>query len=159
MNYLIWFSACISVAMGLVGTVFPALPGTPLIFAGALLIGWWFDFQIIGVFPLITLGMLAAAGIAIDFIASTLGAKRVGASGWAILGATVGSLVGIFFSIPGIILGPFVGAFLGELHANASLSRATTVGIGTWIGLLLGTVAKVGVAFTMVGLIIITLIV
>lgn len=157
MEYLVWALATLSVIVGVLGTVFPALPGTPLIFAGAFLIGWWSNYSIIGATSLIFLGILAALGIAIDFVASSLGAQRVGASGYALVGATLGSILGIFFGLPGIILGPFVGAFGGELLATPSLAQATKVGLGTWLGLLLGTVAKVALAFTMVGSIIFSL--
>lgn len=157
MEYLIWALALLSVVIGVMGTVFPALPGTPLIFVGAFLIGWWHDYSIIGIASLVFLGILALLGIAIDFVASSLGAQRVGASGSALVGATLGSLFGIFLGLPGIILGPFVGAFVGELLSTPSLRQATKVGIGTWIGLLLGTVAKVALAFTMVCFIIFTL--
>lgn len=157
MEYLMWGLALLSVTVGVLGTVFPALPGTPLIFVGAFLIGWWYNYTIIGGPSLIFLGVLALVGIAIDFVASSLGAQRVGASGYALLGATLGSLVGIFFGLPGIALGPFVGAFAGELIAKPSLGQATKVGLGTWFGLLIGTVAKVALAFTMVGFIVFTL--
>jgi uncharacterized protein YqgC (DUF456 family) len=151
MLYLVWTLAIFCVVVGVFGTVFPALPGTPLIFIGALAIAWWYDFTILGIPSLAFLGLLAALGVAVDFIASTMGAKRVGASTLAIIGATVGSIVGIFFALPGIILGPFIGAFMGELVAQSSLRHATKVGIGTWIGLLVGTATKVAIALTMVG--------
>lgn len=157
MEYLIWALALLSIAVGVLGTVFPALPGTPLIFGGAFLLGWWHNYSIIGGPSLIFLGVLALLGIAIDFVASSLGAQRVGASGYALIGATIGSLVGIFFALPGIILGPFVGAFAGELLAKPSLGQATKVGLGTWFGLLVGTVAKVALALAMVGFIVFTL--
>lgn len=159
MLYLIWALALCCILVGVIGTVFPALPGTPLIFAGALLIAWWQDFTIIGGASVTVLGILAVLGVAIDFVASSLGAKRVGASGWAIAGATIGSILGIFFSIPGIIIGPFIGAFAGELLAQSSIQKATSVGIGTWIGLLLGTAAKVAVAFSMIGVVLIAILV
>lgn len=157
MLYLVWALAITCIIVGFFGTVFPALPGTPLIFLGALLIAWWHDFTIIGPIGLIFLGVLAVLGLAVDFIASSMGAQRVGASRFALVGATVGSLLGIFFAIPGLIIGPFVGAFAGELLAQRSIHHATKVGFGTWIGLLVGTVAKVAIAISMVGFIALTL--
>jgi len=59
--------------------------------------------------------------------------------------------VGIFFGLPGLVLGPFVGAVAGELSANRELLHAGRAGLGTWLGLLLGTVAKLTLAFLMVG--------
>jgi len=159
MVYLIWVFALICVVVGVIGTVFPALPGTPLIFIGALVLAWGYDFSILGTPSLVFLGILAALGVAVDFVASSMGAKRVGASSLAVVGATLGSFVGIFFAVPGIILGPFIGAFVGEIVAQSSLRHATKVGIGTWIGLLLGTAAKVAIAVAMVGFIAFALIV
>ena len=159
MLFLLWAFALICVVIGVMGTVFPALPGTPLIFLGALALAWGYDFSILGTPSLIFLGILAALGVAVDFVASSIGAKRVGASSLAVVGATLGSLFGLFFGIPGIILGPFVGAFVGEIVAQSSLRHATKVGIGTWIGLLLGTAAKVAIALSMVGFIALALIV
>lgn len=159
MLYLLWAFALICVVIGVMGTVFPGLPGTPLIFLGALALAWGYDFSVLGAPSLIFLGILAALGVAVDFVASSMGAKRVGASSLAVVGATLGSIVGLFFAIPGIILGPFVGAFVGELVAQSSLRHATKVGIGTWVGLLLGTAAKVAIALSMVGFITLALIV
>jgi hypothetical protein len=159
MMYLVWTLAISFIVIGVCGTVLPALPGTPFIFFGALTLAWWYDFTILGTPSLVFLGVLAVLGIAVDFIASSMGAKRVGASTLAVIGATIGSLVGIFFSLPGIIVGPFIGAFAGECIAQSSLLRATKVGFGTWIGLLVGTAAKVAIALSMVGFIIISLIV
>ena len=85
-----------------------------------------------------------------DFAASVLGAKRVGASPQALVGATLGGGFGLFLGIPGMILGPFVGAVGGELIARGGLARAGKVGLGTWIGLLLGAVLKVVIAFLMI---------
>jgi len=159
MLYLIWALALLCIVVGVCGTVFPALPGTPLIFIGAFMLAWWYDFSLFGAPSLVFLGVLAALGVAVDFVASSMGAKRVGASSLAVIGATLGSLFGLFFALPGIILGPFVGAFIGEIVAQSSLRHATKVGIGTWIGLLLGTAAKVAIALTMVGFIALALII
>ena len=158
MTYLVWVLALLCVISGVLGTVFPALPGTPLIFIVAFLMSWWHDYSIMSGFTLTVLGILAIVGVGIDFLASSMGAKRVGASTMALIGATLGSLVGIFFALPGIIIGPFVGAFAGELLTQSSLHQATKVGIGTWLGLLVGTVAKVALALSMVGLIVMSLI-
>jgi uncharacterized protein YqgC (DUF456 family) len=159
MLYVVWTLAILCVVVGVLGTVFPILPGTPLIFIGALMLAWWYDFSLLGAPSLIFLGVLATLGVAIDFVASSMGAKRVGASSLAVVGATLGSIVGLFFALPGIIVGPFLGAFAGEIIAQSSLRHATKVGLGTWVGLLLGTAAKVAVALTMVGFLIFSIIV
>ena len=93
-----------------------------------------------------------AVAIAADFLASALGAKKLGASPRAVAGATVGAIVGIFFGLPGLVLGPFIGAVVGELSAKRELLQAGKSGLGTWLGLLLASIAKLTVAFLMLGI-------
>jgi len=144
-------AAVLLVIVGLAGTVLPVLPGVALVFAGFLLAAWSDGFQRVGALTLVILGLLTALAMAADFAASALGAKKLGASPRGILGATLGAIVGIFFGIPGLILGPFIGAVAGELFANRELLHAGRAGLGTWLGLLLGSVAKLTLAFLMVG--------
>ena len=143
--------AGILILVGLAGAVVPILPGVPLVFGGMLLAAWADHFQHIGAFTLIVLGVLATLALLVDFVASVLGAKRVGASTRALWGASIGMLVGFFFGLPGLLLGPFLGAVAGEFSAGGKLDRAARVGIGTWIGLLFGTLAKLALCFTMLG--------
>ena len=89
---------------------------------------------------------------AVDFIAGALGAKRFGASTRAIVGASIGAVVGLFFGIPAVLLGPFIGAVVGELSVQRNLIAAGKAGIGTTIGLALGVAAKLAVALSMIGL-------
>jgi uncharacterized protein YqgC (DUF456 family) len=143
--------AGVLILAGVAGTVVPILPGVPLVFAGMLLAAWADHFQHVGAFTLVILGVLCALALLIDFFASLLGAKRVGASTRALWGAMFGTLVGFFFGLPGILLGPFAGAVIAELSTGRELGHATRVGIGTWLGLLFGTLAKVALCFTMLG--------
>ncbi len=110
------------------------------------------DFQQIGWLTLGVLGFLTLLSVIIEFAASALGAKHVGASKQAVTGALVGTLVGIFFGIPGLLLGPFIGAVIAELAVHGRLAQAGRVGIATWIGLIFGTLAKIAIAFTMLGI-------
>jgi uncharacterized protein YqgC (DUF456 family) len=150
---IVWFVlAAVLVIAGFVGTILPAIPGVPLVFAGLLLAAWADGFQHVGLWTLIGLGVLTLIAVAVDFLAGLAGAKRVGASKLALIGAAVGTIVGIFFGIVGLLLGPFVGALIGELAAGGTLQRATNVGVGAWIGFLVGTVLKLGVCFAMLGI-------
>ena len=142
--------AALLVAVGLAATVVPVLPGVLLVFGGLLLAAWAEGFSRVGVVGLSLIGALAALAFAADFVASLLGAKRVGASPKALFGATVGGVVGIFLGIPGMLLGPFVGAVLGELWARGGIAQAGKVGVGTWLGLLFAAIAKVVIAFLMI---------
>lgn len=139
------------IVAGMAGAVVPALPGVPLVFGGMWLAAWADHFQHIGAVTLSVLGILAAMAMLIDFIAGLLGARRVGASGLALWGASIGTLVGLFFGLVGLLFGPFAGALAGELLAGSKVNKATKVGIATWLGLLFGTLAKLALCFTMLG--------
>lgn len=149
---LLYVVAAVLMLVGLAGTVLPALPGIPLVFVGMVLAAWAGDFQYVGWGWLIALGILTLLSLGIDLMAGSMGAKRVGASRFALVGAVLGSLVGLFFGPLGLFAGPFVGALAGELLHRRDLGHATKVGVGTWFGVLLGTVLKVGLAFAMLGL-------
>jgi len=146
--------AVVLMLVGIAGTFLPALPGVPLTFAGMLLFAYAGDFKQVGGWTIAILALLSVLAIALDFIAGLIGTKGAGASKWAMLGAALGTLVGIFFGLPGLILGPFIGAVAGELIANKDLQQATKAGIGAWIGLVVGLAAKVAVTATMFGVLI-----
>jgi len=146
-----WIFAALIVATGFIGTIVPALPGVPIIFAGLVLAAWSTDFEPVGWGTLGVLGALTALSVMIDFLAAALGAKRLGASQWAFWGATLGAIAGMFFGLPGILLGPFVGAVAAELAAGSSTHQAGRSGYGVWVGVVVGTAAKLAIAFLMLG--------
>jgi uncharacterized protein YqgC (DUF456 family) len=148
---VLWLAAGVLIVIGALGLILPVLPGSPLIFIGALLAAWAEDFRYLGVWSLVVLGVLAALAVAVDFIASAFGVKRFGASGRAITGAMLGAIVGIFFGPLGVLVGPFVGAVVGELTVRRSLAAAGRAGVGAALGLALGTAAKLAIAFAMIG--------
>ena len=140
------------ILLGLAGTILPALPGVPLMFAGMLLAAWADDFKQVPVWVVVLLGLLTLVSLALDVMASTLGAKRAGASKKALVGAALGTLVGMFFSIPGLLLGPFVGAVAGELAGGREWRAASKVGFATWLGIVVGAALKLALAFAMLGI-------
>lgn len=152
MTILLWILAVALVAVGIAGIIFPALPGTVLIFAGLLVAAWIDDFTRVGPWMLALIFLIGVASHAVDFVAAALGARQVGASRRAVVGAGLGTLLGIPFGLPGVFLGPLVGAVLGELSVNRELRRAAGVGLAAWVGFLIGTAVKVGLAFLMIGL-------
>ncbi len=152
---LLWALAGLLVIVGLAGTILPALPGVPLVFTGLLVAAWIGDFQKIGWPTLSVLALLTALAIAADVVATLLGAKRAGASKLALLGAAIGSIVGLFFGLIGIFVFPFIGAIAGELIARQRLGQAAKVGFATWLGLLIGALAKLSLAITMIGVFVI----
>ncbi len=137
---------------GLAGAVVPALPGIPMIFAGIWLIAAADHYQHVGFWWLIGMACIGAVAMTLDLLAGALGAKRVGASRRAVWGALLGTVIGLFFGLPGLLLGPFVGALLGELAAGNSVLRSTHVGMSAWVGLIFGTLIKLVSSLMLVAL-------
>jgi len=152
MSVLLWTLAVLLIVVGFVGIVIPALPGTILIYAGLLLAAWTDGFARVGVVTLVVLGVVAALSYGIDFIAAAMGAKRLGASRRAVMGAGLGTLAGLFFGIPGLFLGPFIGAVAGELTVDRDLKRAGRAGLAAWVGFVVGLGVKIGLAVGMVAI-------
>jgi uncharacterized protein YqgC (DUF456 family) len=148
----LWILAVVLIVVGVVGTVLPALPGAVLVFAGVALAAWIDDFARISGWTLGVLGVLTVIAWLTDFVAAAAGAKKVGASKYAIIGAAIGTVAGVFTGLVGLIFMPLVGAAIGEYLAQKDALRAGRVGIATWLGMLVGTVVKVAVVFLMVGI-------
>lgn len=150
----LWLGAGALIVAGLIGTVLPGLPGVLVLYAGMWLGAWIDHFARVGWPTLLVLGVLTALALLADLIASVLGAKRVGASRQALIGSVLGGLIGplLGFGLIGLLLGPFVGAVIGELIARRPIEAAARVGFGTWLGLLVGTLVKVALAVSMLGI-------
>ena len=99
---------------------------------------------------LLVLAALTAAALAFDFLAGMFGANKFGATWRGMLGAMLGGLVGLLFGLPGIILGPFVGATLLELFGDRELKAALKAGFGATLGLFAGIVGKFSIAVVMI---------
>ena len=147
-----WAAAMFLIVLGVLGTFIPGIPGPVAVFAGMLLAAWIDHFTRVGWIALVILGALTAAALAIDTVASVMGARRVGASRPALIGALIGTVVGLFFGFVGILIAPFVGAVIGELSSRPHVPSAVRVGVGTWIGLALGAFAKIVIVLAMLAL-------
>ncbi|HEY4555137.1 MAG TPA: DUF456 domain-containing protein [Lysobacter sp.] len=149
----VWYLlAALLVAVGLAGILLPALPGLPVVFAGLALAAWAGGFEEVSGWTVAVLGLLTVVSLGVDMLATALGARRVGASRLALVGAVAGTFAGLFLGPVGLFVGPFVGALAGELIHGRKVGHAARVGFGTWLGILLGTVLKIGLAFAMLGL-------
>jgi uncharacterized protein YqgC (DUF456 family) len=144
-----WVLAIALIVIGVIGTFVPVIPGAAAVFAGMLLAAWIDHFQRIGWVTLTVLGVLTALTFVADIVGSLVGAKRVGASRLALIGAAAGALLGLFFGLIGILIGPFIGAVVGELLSRRRLASAARVGVATWIGLAAAALAKVALVFAM----------
>ena len=153
-----WALVVILFVAGIAGTVLPALPGTLFIFLAFLLGAWIDNFQVIESTTVIIAGVICVVAQILDYIAGILGAKRAGASKEAIIGALIGTVAGVLSGFIGLLFFPLLGAFAGEYIAISDIRRAGNVGIATWLGMLIGAVAKLVLAFTTIGLFIFALI-
>jgi uncharacterized protein len=150
-NFL-WFVSAALVLTGLAGTVLPILPGTLLVWAGILLGAWIDDFTRVSVGTVAVISILAVLAWGLDFVAGLMGAKRAGASKQALIGAALGTVIGLLMGLVGVLFMPLVGAAAGEYWAQRNQTRAIKVGVATWVGLMLGMLAKVVLSFVMVGI-------
>ena len=153
MEILFYVLGAVALVVGLAGVVLPAIPGSALLVAGAVLVAWAEDFTRVSGW---TVALCVVIGVAIwvlDFLAGLLGAKAFGASHWAVVGAGIGLVVGLFLGIPGIILGPAVGAIVFEYARDPNFQRAMKAGFGAFLGFVLGTAVKVSLAFMLVGVV------
>ncbi|HEX5129303.1 MAG TPA: DUF456 family protein [Usitatibacter sp.] len=145
-----YLAGVVLVIVGLLGTVLPLLPGPLFVFAGLTVAAYGDDFTRVGPVGLTIIAVLGLLSWGADFAATLMGAKRVGASPQALIGATLGGAFGLFLGLAGMIIGPFVGAVAGELIARRQWLQAGKVGLGTWLGLVAAAVVKVILAFMMI---------
>lgn len=157
-TWLCWALSGALIVAGLAGTVLPALPGTALVLAGIVLGAWIDDFTRVGGLTVAVVAVLAVLAWVLDYVAGLLGAQRAGASRQALVGAAVGTVLGLFMGLVGVLFMPLVGAAIGEYVARRDHGQALKVGTATWLGLMAGLLAKVVLAFMMVGIFIVALV-
>lgn len=146
-----WFAAIVVMAIGLIGTVLPIVPGTTIILAAAIThrlavgaekgLNWWM---------IAVLAVLTLLCYAIDFAAGYLGAKYFGATRWGVIGAIIGGIAGIFTGFITLLVLPIVGAIAGEMIAGKKLVSAGKAGWGTLLGNLAGMISKLAIGLAMI---------
>ncbi len=149
---LLWTLSVALIVIGIAGTVLPALPGTVFVLAGIVLGAWIDGFTHVGAGTVGLVSILAVLAWALDYAAGLLGARRAGASRQALLGAALGTVAGLFMGLVGVFFMPLVGAAIGEYIARRDEQRAWKVGLATWLGIMVGLVAKLVIAFMMIGI-------
>ena len=157
-DFLLWGLSVLLIAVGLAGTVLPALPGTAFVLGGIVLGAWIDDFTRVPVWVVVVCTVLAVLAWVLDYVAGLLGARRAGASKQALIGAAVGTVVGLFMGIVGVLFMPLVGAAVGEYLARKNERQAVTVGVATWLGIMAGLLAKVVLACMMIGIFVVALV-
>ncbi len=151
---LIIITAIIISLVGVIGCVLPVLPGPLISFGAMLLVKFATEIpvsnQLLLIFGIITLVITVT-----DTVLPIYMPKKFGSSGTGIFGATLGLIIGLFFPPAGFIIGPFIGALLGEFLKTRDTSSALVAGIGTFIGFMLGTILKLGLSVVITGWLII----
>ena len=148
---LLWVLAAALAVVAFAGLIVPNVPAPPLLFGALLLAAWAEDFDYVGSWTLLVLGVLTALAIVADLLAGAWGARRFGASRYSVAGSVIGGLIGLFFGLPGVLLGPLVGAVLGEFAAGRKAGVAGWAGIGAALGFIAGVAVKAALMVSMVG--------
>lgn len=144
--------AVVVMFIGLAGCVIPGIPSSPLVLAAAIGHRLYFGPKSASNLVLAILVLVTVFSMVLDSLASLYGAKKMGATWRGIAGAVIGGVVGLFFSLPGLILGPFVGALLFELAGGRGLKQSGKAGLGATLGLLAGAMGKLACCVAMIGL-------
>lgn len=142
--------ALLLMGLGVVGSILPGLPSTPLVFIGALGHKLYFGPAGPDWWVVVAIGIFMVTSLAVDYVASVYGAKKLGATWRGAVGAIAGGLIGLFFSIPGILLGPFIGATAFEMAGGRAWKEASKAGVGATLGLLAGAIGKLACCVAMI---------
>jgi uncharacterized protein YqgC (DUF456 family) len=148
MDYVLLTLAIALMIIGIAGCLLPVLPGPPLSFLGIVLLHLT-RFADISKNLFIILGAVAIIVTIIDYVVPIWGTRHFGGSKYGMRGATVGLIIGLFLGPPGIIIGPFLGAVVGELIFKDDLKYAVKAGFGSLLGFLTGVGLKLAASFLM----------
>lgn len=138
--------------IGCIGSVLPGIPSTPLVLIAAIGHKLYFRETGAGWIVLTVLVLITALTFVMDYLTSIYGAKRFGATKKGMVGAIVGGIVGLFFNLPGILLGPFIGAVIFEMIGGREWKPATKAGLGATLGLFAGAIGKIFCCLAMITL-------
>jgi uncharacterized protein YqgC (DUF456 family) len=144
MDYVLLILGFICILLGILGSILPGLPGPPVSYLGLLLIHWT-RFASFSNRMLIILAAIVAVVAVLDYI----GGSRAG-----VRGSTIGLIIGMIllpifgivlgpFGLFGILGGPFLGAWIGEIYAGKESRQALRAAFGSFIGFLAGTLMKI----------------
>ena len=148
-----WTVIVAFLAIGFFGTFLPILPGTTLIYAGCLIHYFSMGMESSGLAwqGLVLITILYILSLILDWFSGAIGAKWFGSSKWGIIGAILGGIIGLFFSLPGLIIGPIVGVFIFEMaFAKIQVKDAGNSTIGTVVGGVAGVIGKLILALGMI---------
>ena len=140
--------SCVFLFAGIIGCVVPLLPGPPLTFIGLLLIQLKEEPPFSTTFLWICAAVVVGVSV-LDYVVPIYGTRKFGGSKYGMWGCSIGLLAGLWLGPLGIIAGPFIGAFIGEMMASQKSEHAFKAAVGSFVGFLLGTLLKLIACFVM----------
>jgi uncharacterized protein YqgC (DUF456 family) len=151
MDILGWVLVIALFTVGMIGAVYPILPGVFAVYGALFVYGLFFSFSDFGVWFWIIQTLIVLIIIVADYAVSAMGVKKFGGSRASMIGSIIGLMIGPFV-IPafGLILGPFIGAVLGELIIGTSFGAAVKAGVGSVLGFFASVVVKVILQLAMI---------
>ena len=150
MEYGLILLGIICTVVGVIGCIFPAIPGPPLSYAALILLQFAKEEPVFSKSFLVKFAILTIVVSLGDYFLPLLGAKKYGTSKYGIWGAIIGMIAGIIFFPPfGMILGIFIGAIVGELIAGKENSMALKAGLATFIGSMTAVLIKLSLSVVM----------
>jgi uncharacterized protein YqgC (DUF456 family) len=154
MDILLTTLGAICILVGIIGSFIPVIPGPPLSWLGLLLLYNTEEVPLDLWFIVVT-GVIALLATLLDYYLPVVGTKKYGGSKRGVWGAIIGLFVAVFFPILGpfgILIWPFLGAFLGELSQQKSQKNAFRAAWGSFLGFLAGTLIKFGISLVYAGI-------
>lgn len=150
MDLFLLIAACVCMLIGLAGSVLPVLPGPPICYAGFLLVHFSSYAQFTTEFLIIWAVVVVILGI-LEYYIPTWGTKKFGGTKAGQRGSFIGTIAGIFFFPPiGLIIGPFLGAYIGEILEHNNNKKALRSAWGSFVGFLGGTFIKIITSLVMI---------
>lgn len=157
MEFFLVLVALLLIILGIVGSFLPILPGPLTSWAGLLVLHFTEGVELSQTFLIVTL-LVAILIYVLDYIIPAIGTKRFGGSKAGMIGTTLGLIIGLFSPIPfGIIIGPFIGALIGEMMHRNDISKALKAAFGSFLGFIASTFLKFIVAIVYLGFFIVKL--
>ncbi len=152
MNIVVLILCFLIMLAGLAGTILPVLPGIPIIWAAFLGYGWYDGWAHYGLVTMVVTGLVVALSVAVDQLASVMGAKKFGATRAGMIGSVVGAILGlIIFNVIGLILGTFLGALGAEMaFSGRNFKQSMASGAGALVGFLAGSLFKFMVGMALI---------
>ncbi|WP_410772121.1 DUF456 domain-containing protein [Fontibacillus sp. BL9] len=146
-----WILIILLFAVGMAGAVYPVLPGVVAVYFAFFVYGWFFSFEPFGWFFWIIQTLIVVVLLVADYLVGAWGVKKFGGSKLSVWLSTIGIIVGPFI-IPafGLVLGPLLGAMIGEMIKGEPISKAFKVGVGSVVGLFSSIVVKILLQLVMI---------